>query len=620
MRKLQLLILAAAVAAGAIWWGFYRTHHTSSRGVAALLPKETLALAHVPDFNRSRNEWHRTDLYQLWQEPTVQDFLAKPRSKVPTEGRIGRTVDEISTLDMKDAFFAVISIEASAWKWDGGFRCAGDPDQAAKLVEEWRARILGGHPDLKHETIEYQGRQIHNDSAGIVQVWTVWAGPWFFFANNIENLKALLDRGDGRVRDDSRALSTDETFLAALKRMPGSYSAMFFSRPAQIVEKITPPAEDPESTGGQFANLRQIRSFCGATAFDGGRIRDTLFVGMPKIADQENLSRASLPIATKDTFLYAASVLDLRKEMAPGWQSAGLGWLGGLKGMIDSLPANGVTLEQWKAAFSLEIDVIGSWGSNAQWPSLVAAVAVKDSAKASQIVTMVTNAASGDRKWTHREIEGVHYYSISSGLSLFSISPTIGLSDRMLILGPDSASVEAAMKRSTGGPSELAGSRSFQNAERGIPTAQQAFVYVDPALFYARFDVALRPLLSMGAAFLPAVADTVDVSKLPPADVIAKHLSPTVMSQSYQGDGYVAESIGSVPLYHTLMVAIGASAAAATFYHSQEKEDSAPGTVTTFSSPTPTPAPSSGGWSGPGHTAPPGSSPSQSPGPRPSPK
>ncbi len=611
MRKLQLLVLAAAVAAGAIWWAFYRTHHTSSRAVAALLPKETLALAHVPDFNRSRSEWHRTDLYQLWQEPTLRDFLAKPRSKLPTEGRIGRTVDEISTLEMKDAFFAVISIEASAWQWDGGFRCAGDPEKAAKLVEEWRARILGGDPDLKHETIEYQGRQIHNDSAGIVQVWTVWAGPWFFFANNLENLKALLDRADARVRDDSNALSADETFLAASKRMPGSYSAMFFARPAQIIEKITPPVEDPGSAGGQLADLRQIRSFCGATAFDGGRIRDTIFVGMPKIANQENLSRASLPIATKDTFLYAASVLDLGKEMAP--QSAGLGWLGGLKGMIDSLPAKGVTLEQWKAAFGLELDVIGSWGSNAQWPSVVAAVAVKDSAKASQIVTMLTSTANGDRKWTHRENEGVHYYSTSSGLSLFSITPTIGLSDRTLILGPDSGSVEAAMKRSTAGPSELAASRSFQNAERGIPTAQQAFVYVDPALFYARFDVALRPLLSMGAAFLPAVADMVDLSKLPPADVVAKHLSPTVMSQSYQGDGYVAESIGSVPLYQTVVVAIGAGAAAATFYHPYAKEDAASGTVTTLSSPTASPAPSSGR----GITVSPGPSSAQSPSPRP---
>src|ERR1700760_1910742 len=123
MRKLQLLILAAAVAAGGIWWAFYRTHHTSSLGVASLLPKETLALVHLPDFNRSRGEWHRTDLYQLWQEPAVQEFLAKPRANAPGHGRVGPTVDEISTLEMKDAFFAVIAIESSAWKWGGGFRC-----------------------------------------------------------------------------------------------------------------------------------------------------------------------------------------------------------------------------------------------------------------------------------------------------------------------------------------------------------------------------------------------------------------------------------------------------------------------------------------------------------------
>jgi hypothetical protein len=593
MRKFQLLILAAAVAAGAIWWGFYRTHHTSSRGVAALLPKETLALAHVPDFNRSRSEWHRTDLYQLWKEPAVQDFLAKPRANVPTQGRIGQTVDEISSFEMKDAFFAVLSIEASAWKWDGGFRCAGDPDKAAKLVEEWRGRILGGTPDLKHETIEYQGRQIHNDSAGIMQVWTVWAGPWFFFANNFENLKALLDRADGRITDASTALSTDENFVGASKRMPGSYSAMFYIRPAQIIEKLVSADQTSEQSSALWGNLRQIRSFCAATAFDGGRIRDTLFVGMPKIADQENLNRGSLPIANKDTFLYAASILDLRKDMAPGWQSAGLGWLGGIKGIVDSLSANGITLEEWKAAFGSELGVIGSWGANAQWPSLVAALPVRDSTKANQIVTMITNTASGDLKWTHREKDGVHYYSTGSGLPLFSISPTIGLSDRTLVLGAESGSVEAAMKRSAAGPSELAASRNFQNAERGIPTAQQAFVYVDPALFYARFDATLRPLLAMGAAFLPAVAETVDVSKLPPADVVSKHLSPTVMSQSYQGDGYVAESIGSVPLYHTLMVAVGAGAAAAVIYHPQKEDESDTfRAVRTLTLPTPSPSPS----------------------------
>jgi hypothetical protein len=590
MRKLQLLILAAAVAAGIIWWGFYRTHHTSSLGVASLLPKETLALVHLPDFNRSRDEWHRTDLYQLWKEPAVQDFLSKPRSNVPAQGRIGQTVDEVSTLEMKDAFFAVISIESSAWEWDGGFRCAGDIEKAAKLVEEWRARILGGSPDAKHETIEYQGRQIHNDSAGLLKIWTVWAGPWFFFANDLENLKALLDRADGRVKDAGTALSSDETFLAASKHMPASYAALVFGRVAQLVGKLT-PVEEAEASD-KLSMIRQIRSLGAAMAFDGGRMRDTVFVGMPKAAELGNLTRATLPVASKDTFLYVANLLELRKEIESGWQTPALGWLSGLQRITASLSANGITFEEWKSAFGSEVGLTGSWGANSQWPSLVAAMPVKDSAKANKIVTTITTTSnSDDVRWIHREKEGAHYYSSGEGFQLFSFSPTIGLSDRMLVLGPEIGSVEAAIKHGATGSSELAATRNFQNAERAVPTAQQTFVYFDSALAYTRFDASLRPLLALGAAFLPALSDTVDFSKLPPADIVTRHLSPTVMSQSYRGDGYVAESIGSVPLFQTV---IGAMATTAIFRYQMNPEPTRPNmsAIPTASPSVPSPSPS----------------------------
>jgi hypothetical protein len=609
MRKFQLLILAAAVAAGIIWWGFYRTHHTSSLGVASLLPKDTLALVHLPDFNRAREDWHRTDLYQLWKEPAVQDFLAKPRANVPAQGRLGQTVDEISTLQMKDAFFAVVAIESSAWEWDGGFRCAGDTEKASKLVEEWRARILGDAPDAKHETINYQGRQIHNDSAGLLQIWTVWAGPWFFFANDLENLKALLDRADGRVKDAATALSSDETFLAASKHMPASYAALVFGRVAQLVEKLASPAEETEASD-KLSMVRQIRSFGAAMAFDGGRMRDTVFVGMPKAAELGSLTRATLPITSKETFFYAASLLDLRKEIEAGLQTSTVGWLSGLQNMMGSLSANGITLEEWKSAFGPEVGLIGSWGANSQWPSLVAAVPVNDSAQANKIVTTITASNSGDLHWTHREKEGAHYYSSGGGLALFSFSPTIGLSDRMLVVGLEGGSVEAAIKHSTTGSSELAATRNFQNAERTVPTAQQTFVYLDPALVYARFDASLRPLLAMGAAFLPALSDTVDVSKLPSAEIVSRHLGPTVMSQSYRGDGYVAESIGSVPLYQTI-VGVVAAGVIATFAHSQEHG------ALPLSFPTPSPSASSAGWTGHGIKLPPASaSPSASSSPK----
>jgi len=81
------------------------------------------------------------------------------------------------------------------------------------------------------------------------------------------------------------------------------------------------------SGGGQVLDVRQIRSFGAAMAFDGGRMRDTVFVGMPRAADPANLNRASLSIASKDTFFYATSLVDLRKEMEPGTHTRRLvGW------------------------------------------------------------------------------------------------------------------------------------------------------------------------------------------------------------------------------------------------------------------------------------------------------
>ncbi|MEY2493710.1 MAG: hypothetical protein QOJ45_202 [Verrucomicrobiota bacterium] len=583
MKRFQLLVLVSAITAGAIWYGFYRSRHTSSTAVASLLPKETLALIHLPDFNRSRAELHQTDLYQLWQEPAVKDFLQKPREKMPTNGAVGPTVDEIASLEMKDAFIAVISVESSAWKIVSGFRFKGDGADAEKIVTSWRAKLFATGSDVKRESVDYQGRQIQTDSAGIVNLSTVRAGQWYFFANGVEQLKPLLDRADGRVKDQATALSSDDVFRAASQHMPGTYAALAYARVDQLVEKLMPATEQGGSD--RMAVVRQIRSFCGATSFDDGKIRDTLFVGMPKLAETGNLARVSLPIATKETFLYAASFLNLTKDMElSGPPGAAAGWMGGLQSITSSLSGKGVTLEEWKSAFGAEFSLLGDWPATSRMPSLFATLPVKDAAKANKILTALAADKAEGADWTHEERNGVHYFSTASGGKLFSLSPTIGLSDRILIAGMDADSVEAAMKRSTAGSSELAGSKNFQNAERALPAAQQAFAYVDLALIYTRLDAVLRPMLFMSAAFLPGIADTVDLNKLPAAEVIAKHLGPIAMSQSYEKDGYVSQSIGPVTLYQSIL-GVGAISGAATMFYQHQ----IPGTPRTPSSATPAP-------------------------------
>src|SRR5438874_7757665 len=104
MKRFVLFLIVAAVAAARIWYGSHHGATASHPAVAALLPKETVALLTVPDFNRMRDQWKQTDIYKIYLEPAVQDFLRKPLSKAPQTGTGSETLHDIEQLQLKDGF------------------------------------------------------------------------------------------------------------------------------------------------------------------------------------------------------------------------------------------------------------------------------------------------------------------------------------------------------------------------------------------------------------------------------------------------------------------------------------------------------------------------------------
>ena len=95
----------------------------------------------MPDVNGTRAKWHETDLYKLWREPAVQDFLQKPLSKTPKSEAVRHRLQQMETLQMKDAFLAIISWENNQLKMLGGFRFNGSAEDAEKVIGQWRARV-----------------------------------------------------------------------------------------------------------------------------------------------------------------------------------------------------------------------------------------------------------------------------------------------------------------------------------------------------------------------------------------------------------------------------------------------------------------------------------------------
>jgi hypothetical protein len=267
---------------------------------------------------------------------------------------------------------------------------------------------------------------------------------------------------------------------------------------------------------------------------------------MPKTQPERNLTRSSLDLGTPETFLYLATLVN--PDRLAEINQSGLPTGTWLQKVFEAGTRAGVTVEDWKASFDLELGSLADWPQSSRWPSIIATLRVKDFARARKVVNALSHAIDEDAAWTKTEKDGVTYLYMQTPAALLAVTPTIALSNQTMTVGLDSASVESAIKRSGKPSSGLATSPNYKTAVRAVPAPTGAFVYVDTALLYTRLDAALRPMLLMSAAFMPGMSDYVDVGKLPRPEIVAKHLSPIVSSQRYEADGYVTESVGPVTL------------------------------------------------------------------------
>jgi hypothetical protein len=596
MKRLVYLVIAVAIATLAAWYAWDLSQRASITSVSVLLPRKTIFLAHMPDFNRTRDQWHHSDIYLLYREPAVQDFLRKPLASLSTRDTASQTLREIEQLDPKDAFFALTSLDDNSPKLAGGFRFHGSVADAERLIGKWRSKLLERNAGAKHEKLQYERHEIDLIASSPFTLATAYDGPWFFAATDLTDLKAMLDRADRRAKDLKETLTKDEAYRTVVSHRPSDYAAFFYLQPKPLFERlaalraaIQPPGTSKPNT---FSGLEQVQSISGATRFENGKIYDLLFLGMPNLDRGATLTRSSLALGTKETFFCLAMLLNLGEKIDVLNRTPGIG--GAVQNFFQSLSDSGVTKNDWNAAFGSEVGWLADWPPSAHWPSLLLTLPVTDIAKASNILEAITRADES-AVWTQTEKDGVRYFSMQSLANLVAITPTIALSEKVFVAGSNPVSVEEAVKRSGGGTSsELADSNVYKTAARLVPAPTNFFAYVDTALLYSRLDASLRPMLLMATVFMPALTKWVDLGKLPSPEGITKHLSPIVSSQRYDRDGYVAESIGPITLDQSVIGLAILSGISATARQKAVSALSGPGTAPpgnpkSSASPSPTP-------------------------------
>src|SRR5260370_25321112 len=101
--------------------------------------------------------------------------------------------------------------------------------------------------------------------------------------------------------------------------------------------------------GDKSTVIDQIHSICAATRFDKGKIRDVLFVGMPKAQSNQKLTQSSLALGTSETFLYLATLRN--PDRLAGINQGALPVGGWLQKVFNAGARALVTADHWKTAF-----------------------------------------------------------------------------------------------------------------------------------------------------------------------------------------------------------------------------------------------------------------------------
>ncbi len=393
MKKLVAVLVIALVVAATVWIVVRVQIAKRLATVPSLLPETTLILLEAPDLQKTRAEWHESDLYKIWREPAVQSFLQKPLGRLPADRGGRRTLEEFLALGPKNSFVALTSLEKNEPKLIGGFHFDVPLEKAREFIGRREAELLSKTGNARRETIVYEQHKIETVTVARFVFASVYDNQWYFASNDVALLKTLLDRVDHRSDKEKGSLEGNAAFAAAVKHLPRIHAGMVFVDPRPFVEKLLPfVAMTGQSLPmDQLQRLRQVQSVASAMGFENGKMRETDFVAMPQVSAGKKLQRPLLGAAGTNTFLYSNSRIRWSDNLLAPASPAAVGLPALVQQFITGMKARGISLEDLRPAFGEELEIVGDWPGDARWPTLLATLPVSDVARAKKIAEALTS-------------------------------------------------------------------------------------------------------------------------------------------------------------------------------------------------------------------------------------
>ncbi|HWL52189.1 MAG TPA: hypothetical protein VNQ90_07130 [Chthoniobacteraceae bacterium] len=562
MRKTGLVVIVVAVVAAIVASFVLRQGGALSETLPAaqFLPGDTLVFVEVPDLPRTRERWHETALATIAREPEVAAFLERPLSRLPRHDLWEKIKTHSRAVRPRQLFAALTALEGQMPRMAAGFSYDGPKEALEAVFADLRHAAAEASPAGKSELIRHGDDEIESFSDRDVTVAWVLAGNWCFCANDLDLLKATLDRyRNGKTEG---TLAGDPHYRKSTGAVAEDPELRLFIQPAPLVERLAglSAASGQPMKPQQIKDLKKIEGIAFTSRFYGPQLHDSLFLLSSDPTEVPRLTGSTLALAGADTLLYYATAFNLPREVeipeAPADLPDTSGVLAALSELRSRLKAGGWDDADFAVAFGHELGGQFIWPKQAPYPLPLLTLETGDHAKARKLAEIYCAG------WSFSERNGLPYWQ-GPELALPGFAPVLTLTDKHLILGLDTASVETAATAPASIRQPLGEMPAFKKAFEALPKPTSSLAYLDTREVFERIYGAVRPMAMIWVNFIPGAAEYVDISKLPETETIAQHLTAGAFSVSQNAGGFLMESTGTLTMFQQGLLIGGVAGAAA---------------------------------------------------------
>ncbi len=528
--------------------------------LSRLAPADAAIYLELPSLRESAKRWRQTGLAQIGREPEFVAFLEKPLANLQQLSEATPILDPLLQLDTGSAFLAVTGIDQPLPQLSGGFQFRGGEEALRAALKKIQDYVTQEFPDGQADLQQIDGYNVETYKTENWEIAGVQHGDWYYVANDLAAMEALLKRIDGR--SDADSLASNQNYRQCVAKLPETRESLAFLDMRQIGKRLLSLslASGQTVTPEGVKEMEKVQALAAVTCFEGTSIRDVAFFLMDD-ADlpQQRLSNAGLELTTQNTVFYYSDLLVLPEKFQlpdPALDQTGL--LRPLVSIVEQLKSKGYDAAAFRRAFGPEYSIHADWQKDSQRPIFMISVDVADAALASLIMDELTSGNLGLPPFRKESLaNGEQLYSLPS-LGTIPVQPAMYLAaDRLLI--SDDADTLRRHSEGISNPTTLADSELYGTAFDRLPEPATACGFLDTREAFSRTYTLLRPTLLLFSAFMPGINQQLDLSKLPATETVAQHLEPVVFSQSIVDNGVLYESRGTLTMNQIIGTAGGAA-------------------------------------------------------------